>query len=94
MRSRSEVGVTPRPGRASAHSRSRANSTTGPLRFFAASACGFESVCHLSQRRAQAAGGVKQDRFFCHRRRRHDRENRERYRKPCGHHAPESLALG
>ena len=64
------------------------------LRLHLAEACGFESLCHLGQRGTQAAGGVEQDRFLCHCRRRHDRENRESCRKPCGHHAPESLALG
>ena len=48
----------------------------------------------IRQRRPQAAGSVKQDRFLCHRRCHHDRENRKRYGKPCYHHAPESLALG
>jgi hypothetical protein len=47
-----------------------------------------------SQRRAQAAGGVEQDCFLCHRGRRHDRESRKGNRKPRLHHAPESLALG
>ena len=98
MRSSSVAGVTARPGRTSAHSRLRTNSTTGPLRFASASACGCSMLAeaktsarsplamaslsvpeapnvalhldpggrlvggdHLSQREAQAAGGVKQD---------------------------------
>jgi hypothetical protein len=64
------------------------------LHLHPAEACGFENFCHLGQRRAQAAGGVEQDRFLCHRGRRHDRETRESGRKPDKHHAPESLALG
>nr|WP_246738455.1 hypothetical protein [Bradyrhizobium sp. CCBAU 051011] len=40
MRSMSVAGATSRPGRTSAHSRLRANSTTAPLRFSCASACG------------------------------------------------------
>ena len=59
-----------------------------------ADARGFETLCHLAQRAAQAAGGVEQYRFLRHGRRCHDRDNRENCRKPHAHHAPESLALG